>query len=577
MDSNYFEKLVSNLNELRGVHFVPKESSRHEYVATFFGSVKIMDDSSINLIIAFDKHFPLRLPVFYVSNDNVFRVHVESDGKICLYDKSSILIKKEMADQLLIDCFDQALKILNILPGTDEYNHEIFREFDAYWMKIGNNRCVYSCFDTSEVTYNEYNMLFSSDFSVVAKTENDALVIAYNHLNARRQESDFYKKCLVILLRKKGSLISIKESYKWKDLRNYVLNNISASYKKRFNNFLQKKIKTIHQYIFLVYDTPMGDIVFGFRVSICGKKYMQISNAVDAKIEPVYVRRIDYNYLLARIDNKISLRNKHILLLGAGSIGGFLANDLCQMGVTQLDILDMDTFHEENVCRHFLGFDSAVKRTLKNKADLLKEQLEKMYPYADIDSLNYKERSVEEFIVQYKRFENYDLIISALGEPTLNLEINRILYQEHILTPFICCFNEPYGIGGHVIVTNLDRNSCLQCLYTKINVSEISSFRASLVEEGQAFKKNVSGCSGAFVPYSSLDSQQTAIMAARLVTKVLRGEIIENTLETWIGSCDDLVTNHFKVSEYYNILCKNNECIRTKFENGHCAICGGDK
>lgn len=577
MDSNYYEKLVSILNEQRGVHFFPKESSWHEYVATFFGSVKIMDGSSINIIIAFDKHFPLRLPVFYVNNDNVFRVHVESDGKICLYDKSSMLIKKEMPDQLLLDCYDQAIKILNILPGTDEYNHEIFREFDAYWMKIGSSRWVYSCFDTSEVTYNEYNMFFSSNIRVVAKTENDALVMAYNNLNAKRKESDFYKKCLVIRLRKKTSLISIRENYKWKALRNYILSNISASYKKRFEKFLQKKIKKIVQYIFLVYETPMGDIVFGFRVDISGKKYMQISNVVNAKIEPVYVKRIDYNYLLARVNSKTSLRDKKILLLGAGSIGGFLANNLCQMGVTQLDILDMDSFHEENVCRHFLGFDSAVNRTVTNKADLLKEQLEKMYPYVDIDSLNYKERSVEEFIVQYKRFENYDVIISALGEPTLNLEINRILYQERILTPFVCCFNEPYGIGGHVIVANLDKNSCLQCLYTKINASEITSFRASLVEEGQAFKKNVSGCSGAFVPYSSLDSQQTAILAARLVVKVLRGEIIENTIETWIGPCNELMSNHFRVSEYYNILCKNKEYVRTKFGNAHCAICGGDE
>lgn len=577
MDSNYYEKLVSILNEQRGVHFFPKESSWHEYVATFFGSVKIMDGSSINLIIAFDKHFPLRLPVFYVNNDNVFRVHVESDGKICLYDKSSMLIKKEMPDQLLLDCYDQAIKILNILPGTDEYNHEIFREFDAYWMKIGSSRWVYSCFDTSEVTYNEYNMFFSSNIRVVAKTENDALVMAYNNLNAKRKESDFYKKCLVIRLRKKSSLISIRENYKWKALRNYILSNISASYKKRFEKFLQKKIKKIVQYIFLVYETPMGDIVFGFRIDISGKKYMQISNVVNAKIEPVYVKRIDYNYLLARVNSKTSLRDKKILLLGAGSIGGFLANNLCQMGVTQLDILDMDTFHEENVCRHFLGFDSAVNRIMTNKADLLKEQLEKMYPYVDIDSLNYKERSVEEFIVQYKRFENYDVIISALGEPTLNLEINRILYQERILTPFVCCFNEPYGIGGHVIVANLDKNSCLQCLYTKINASEITSFRASLVEEGQAFKKNVSGCSGAFVPYSSLDSQQTAILAARLVVKVLRGEIIENTIETWIGPCNELMSNHFRASEYYNILCKNKEYVRTKFGNAHCAICGGDE
>lgn len=577
MDGINYTKLVENLNKQRGVHFLSKESSQHENVAAFLGCVKIEDGSSLNLTIVFDKYFPLRLPVFYVNDNNILRVHVGNDGKICLFDESSLLINREVPEQILLDCYDQAIKILNILPGTDEYNKEIFREFNSYWMKVGSRRRVYSCFDTSEVRYNEYNIFFGSNISVVAKTANDAYVMAYNYLNAKRSDSDFIKKCLVIRLRRKSPLICIRENYKWKDLRNYILNNITTSHKRMFEKFLRKKVKKIVQYIFLAYETSMGDIMFGFRVDISGKKCMQISNVINAKIEPVYVKRIDYNYLLARTDREASLKDKSVLLLGVGSIGGFVANNLCQMGVTQLDILDMDTFRTENVCRHFLGFDSALDPIMTNKADLLKQRLEKMYPYTDIDSLNYKERSVEEFMNQYKRLENYDVIISALGEPTINLEISRILYQKNIKTPFVCCFNEPYGIGGHVIVTNIDRDSCLQCLYTKVNVSELTAFRASLVEENQVFKKNVSGCSGAFVPYSSLDSQQTAILTARMVAKVLRGEIEENTIETWIGSCNELVSQGYKVSEYYNILCKNKESVRMKFGNKHCVVCGGDE
>ena len=61
------------------------------------------------------------------------------------------------------------------------------------------------------------------------------------------------------------------------------------------------------------------------------------------------------------------------------------------------------------------------------------------------------------------------------------------------------------------------------------------------------------------------------------MVKVLRGEIEENTVETWIGSCNDLVSNNFKVSEYYNILCENKENVRVKFGNKHCMICGEDE
>lgn len=576
MDRDYYERLVTYLNGYRGVKFSPVENSCHKNEFTFCGNVIIKDGSRIELILAFNKHFPLSFPLFYVNDNSIFRVHVESDGKICLFDKSSVLIKPEMPEQFLVDCFDQAVKILNILPGTEEYNKEIFREFNAYWMKAGC-RWVYACFDTTEVTYNVYSMFVGSKVGVVAKSENEALIMARNHLNIKAKESDFCAECLVIRLKKNSALIGIKEKYKWKEIRTYILNNISASHKKAFGRFLHKRVNRVNQYIFLVYESPMGDIVFGFSIEIVGKKMIQIAKAVNAKIEPIYVKRVDYNYLWSRMNEKILLRDKKILLLGAGSIGGFVANNLCQMGIMELDILDKDIFHEENVCRHFLGFDSAVNPVMKYKADLLKDQLERMYPYVDIDSLNYSDRSVEEFIAQYSRLEKYDLIISALGEPTLNLVINKILYQNNISVPFICCFNEPYGIGGHVVVTNLDRGSCLQCLYTNIASSELIPFRGSLVEEGQMFKKNVSGCSGAFVPYSSLDSQQTAILATRFAVKVLAGEIVENTLETWIGSDHELHSNNYRESRYYNNLLEKKEFVRTELRNVHCAICGREE
>ncbi len=575
MENYYYEKLIEYLNEQCNVFFSKDESSSHtEYVATFFGTVGIDDGSSVKLIIGFDRHFPLRIPDFLLEDNNVFRVHVGIDGKICLYDESAILINKDMPEQLLIDCYNQALNILNILPGTEKYALEISREFDAYWIKATKRRAVYACFEPSEVTYEEYNMLFGEKI-VVAKTENEAAIMAYNNLNVKKKESDFYKKCLVLRLRKKSDLIKIRENYKWGEVRNYILNNLTSSNKKRFERELEIKVKKTVRYILLVYEAPMGDIVFGFRVEFSGRRYVQLSNISTAKIEPVYVKRVDYNYLMARIEGHNAINGKSVLLLGAGSIGGFLANNLCQMGITQIDILDKDNFYEENACRHFLGFSASVGSGVKNKADLMKVQLEKMYPYVDIDSLNYTERSAEDFLLNEQKLKNYELIISALGEPTLNLEINRILYRRNIKTPFLCCFNEPYGVGGHIIISNIDKNSCLQCLYTKVNASELTSFRGSLVEEGQSFKKYVSGCSGAFVPYSSLDSQQTALLATRFAVKILSGEITENILVSWVGDSDLLIRNNYRVSRYYELLMNNREYEQNNFGNCHCLVCGG--
>lgn len=228
----------------------------------------------------------------------------------------------------------------------------------------------------------------------------------------------------------------------------------------------------------------------------------------------------------------------------------------------------------ENVYRHLLGFDVAIKR--KYKADLVKEFLEKQYPSVEIDSLNFIDRSVESFIQDVQRLKNYDLIISALGEPTVNLEINRILYGNYINVPFVVCFNEPYGIGGHVIAINNSSGGCLRCMYTDLISNDLVPFRASLVAPGQSFKKSLSGCAGSFVEYSALDSQQTALLTVRLSLEVLTGQCKESTLISWIGSADNLINNGFEVSEYYEHISGQSYCNIIKKNipiNERCPIC----
>lgn len=175
---------------------------------------------------------------------------------------------------------------------------------------------------------------------------------------------------------------------------------------------------------------------------------------------------------------------------------------------------------------------------------------------------------------KWERLENYDLIISALGEPTLNLEINRILYKEKIATPFICCFNEPYGIGGHALAVNITHDTCLRCLYTDQISEDLVPFRASFVGKNQYFKKNISGCSGAFVPYSCLDSQQTAIMTARLAVKILLGEVRQNKICSWKGNDMDLINAGFKTSDFYQSRKANGmlEEMAVPFAE-HCPVC----
>jgi molybdopterin/thiamine biosynthesis adenylyltransferase len=572
MDKDSFLKLIENLNQQRNVNFSVCASENSKYEAHFCGTVSLSNGNPIQLRISFTNQFPLILPDFFVMQNDKFLVHVGSDGKMCLFDMNAMLILQDMEEQIVVDCFDQALNILNILPGSQQYDYELCQEFDAYWCSL-SKEMVYSCVSTADVKYEQYSILFTNGNPVVAKTKNEAEVIAYNNLQLAHGKYDFDKECIFIKLRAGSEMLSLKSDYKWNMVRNYILSNVSSSNKRQFRKFLDKKVRNYVRYIFLIYPTDIGDVLFGFRVEFNNSRYTKIANTTAAKVAPVYVNRIDYEYLTLRGGSFSELKRNSVLLLGCGSVGGYLANALCQLGILVIDILDKDIFTPENVHRHFLGFDALSKKGLRYKADLVKERLEAMYPYVDIDSLNYQDRTVEAFLQNENRLAKYDIIVSALGEPTINLEINKILYEHHLNVPLICCFNEPYGIGGHAIAVNVDRGSCLQCLYTDVASSERVPFRGSLVLPNQNFKKKISGCSSAFVPYSCLDSQQTALLTARMVLDVLNKKINRNTFKTWIGTSDELVSHGYSVSKYYEANQASTIISFCDFGNGQCKTC----
>ena len=561
-------EIVKILNRERHVTFLQSKQNKR----TFSGSIRINDNITYCLTIFFPDTFPLQLPEIRVNDCGERLAHMGADGKLCLLDESSVLLNLAMPDQILLDCFDLAYNLLLVDMKSDNYKKEILREFNSYWFASAK-LYMYSAIEEKNYGYSEMPMFISGNIRVLASSLPEEKYLACNYLKAIDDDKAFSANCNVISLRKNSKPIVLKKLYKWSEVRKYILDNVSGSVKRAFQRFLNKTISGGMKYIVLSLPSEHGNILFGFRVNFRNKRREKIEKITNVKVEQVYIYRIDRKYMLQRSGMEEDISKKQILLLGCGSVGGYIANNLCQLGIGAIDLLDNDLFSKENVHRHFLGFDSLMCKS-SHKAVLLKERLEQMYPYTDIDSLDYEDRSVEKFILKKDRLANYDIIISALGEPTLNLEINRILYEEKISTPFICGFNEPYGIGGHAVAVNIDQHSCLRCLYTDLMSDDLVPFRASLVEEGQHFKKNISGCSSAFVPYSCLDSQQTAILVARLAIEILKGEVEHNKIYSWIGKSDALVNAGFIPSAFYQFRKTNKSEGEVAIMTAkHCPIC----
>ena len=565
---------IREVNQAEGLSFQITESES-PYVAMYSGEYHGYG----TLTLGFKSSFPYTIPSMFISPVPAAHLHIDREGKICLTDESSLLLDASKPAQLIIECLRLADRVLNLSPDDPEYQIELRKEFLSYWGLQAQGISIWSIFPISNCRSIQEVLLFRFGKSyILASSLPDAnsFLCDYYGLSPIDESKGASQSAWVIRLKDGATILSPFENYDWSGIIRYIKNNSDLETRQKFWDLASKPVKkTIVRLIFVVpaSDGADGDIVFGVSVAIKNAHKMPIKASRSKAVLQVNVIRYDYDFLLSRCGAPSSLKDMRVLLLGCGSVGGFLANNLCQMGITQLDLLDKDTFSADNVHRHFMGFEAIKQKTTSYKSDLLKNILTEKYAYSDIDPLNYIDRSVETVILENPdKLCQYDLIISALGEPTLNLAINDLLVAHQIAVPFIVCFNEPYGIGGHVIATNISNESCLRCFYTDPVSGTLCSFRGSLVEANQTFKKSLSGCSGIFVPYSTLDSQQTAICAARKAVEVLTGRLTHNDFCTWRGDASLLISQGFRVSEYF----RSGAEIK-HFSNSNCPICQGRK
>ena len=129
--------------------------------------------------------------------------------------------------------------------------------------------------------------------------------------------------------------------------------------------------------------------------------------------EPIkWVRTQNWTSSQLRTRGEISreVQTKKILVIGAGSLGSEVCENLVRMGVTSLGILDSDYIQVGNLSRHALTM-SAVG---SNKAEALVKHLNHILPDANARSFNCK------FPPEINSIKNslrtYDIVVDCTGE-----------------------------------------------------------------------------------------------------------------------------------------------------------------
>lgn len=557
-----FETLES-LEILRGVKKVEDKKG-----CLVFEVQTDIENQEICLAIHFDKHFPYSLPIIHLKPFDAlgFIPHVDKIGNVCFIQKDNLFLDIENPQNIIIQSIDKALNTLK--KGVKcENKEDFYNEFEAYWRELSLNK--------------KKPFLINLDLAQevaqikIGICEHEP-VLAVNDNNtqcAKRFCNDNLSFQNAIYIRLDTLMLPSPSTYKFTldDVKNVIFNHISTEKKDLITRLLKGQPKR-KEYVILGMTQPNGNTAcFGFEIKTNQKTFIHpLLCDSTSNIRPLSMLRIDTDYMVSRggLDN--ALKDKKGLLIGCGSVGGYIAEELIKSGILTIDIVDNDNFSIDNVYRHVGGFQFIGY----NKAKMMKTILEKKYPHATIGAYD---KNILDFLEQSKsdiKFEHLDFIIIATGNPSVNIKLNEFFIKNHHDTPLLFTWIDPYGIGGHCLLTNLKGNiGCYNCLYENEEQDNWGYNKASFAATNQVFQKSISGCGSTYMPYGSIDAAQTALLTVRKVLDILRGQEQSNAIFSFKNDKVLFEKESFNTSTRYEQSTEELESNKGNFSSPTCRVC----
>ncbi|EQB39954.1 MoeB/ThiF family protein [Sulfurimonas hongkongensis] len=118
-------------------------------------------------------------------------------------------------------------------------------------------------------------------------------------------------------------------------------------------------------------------------------------------------------------DDFFKLQDAKIILLGVGGVGGFCLDCLIRSGVSDITIVDFDTFDESNQNRQLLSELHLGESKV--------ESFKKHYPSIKIIDAKIDENWVSEF-----DFDEFDLVLDAIDDVRAKLALAQKCYKKLI-------------------------------------------------------------------------------------------------------------------------------------------------
>lgn len=574
------KSILSDCDILEDISALECKSFKAQYYEYLFKARLIINkEKKIPIVICIPEKWYRDLIDIYIENydELEFLPHIDNKGKLCLFELEGILIDQNLHGILLQSLF----RAKNILAdGFSKNNTEDFiKEFELYWCQLLGIREVNfvvpveeSCQIVKGILKKPSQRKNEKQFEYFKRVHFSSIYVGKSTDDLKRWKlgkmSIINVAYFVIApaveilppdIRKPVSLTFLNELLKYvssKDISN-ILPRLSK------NKVIIFKIKQPNGILNFV-----GFIVEDGKLEKNEDKYF-LSSA--GRLQPLAVRRSDKKYLMMRTAQTDTNAKKKMLIVGCGSIGGYLIHELAKNGFEDITIVDDDYLSEENIFRHILGMEYVSKY----KCVAMEEYIRKNIPEVSIKSLvaKFEDAILDEDI----NLKDYDMIISATGNHNLNRWLNSYIFDHKIGVPIIYAWNEVYGIGNHVAYFRYGNIGCYECLFGRDETTGELYDKSSYCERGQKIVQDVGGCGKTYVPYGDMISLKTVLMCTEVIRDVFSGNLVKNLLVSVKGDDGFFIEQGLKPSGRY---LRQKESVKKltggQILNIECGVCGGN-
>lgn len=414
---------------------------------------------------------------------------------LCLRESGEIIQSLLSYEEKIMDIVSRLFSLLNLSPVEKE--HEYQKEFLYYWNQASSEMFV------KLYLGNLKNVSLLNVYTNGDQTRLVSKLVCLSDLESTKNGEKVWicdpdSSAIFIPLVDSRYILPPKKGYHWgiSEISELLCGNkVSHITRETFLQLQNTKIKT--NVIYFVFKME-NRVTFVSRVSFKNAQEKPLLQKIlddTLSVQEILSIRCDYYYLNRVIGNDSLYSEKKVLLIGAGSLGGYIAAELVKNGFNNITVYDGDIITTENTMRYvnggrFCGF---------NKATALKIYLEEMHPEINIQAYdkNIDQKSL------LSQMGSCDLIIFAVGSSDTQLAMNRVLKNNHYGKNVLFIWLEAGGEYSHILKVNYQNNGCFECLYTSPS-GELVNNKANIKNETEITNSTIhNGCGGTRVAYGT--------------------------------------------------------------------------